>query len=93
MLLRVLTTNADDLFSFCRLGLIIGVWVCSVMTNVVKGAVNTLIVCWADSPAIFESQHPALTTEMAESWSAVFFDETVQIRPVYGALLQRAVVA
>lgn len=45
-----------------------------IMMNVVKGAVNTIIVCWADSPTVFEKQHPHLTAEMAESWTAVFPD-------------------
>lgn len=51
--------------------------------NVVKGAVNTLIVCWADSPAVFELNHPALTTEMTESWRSVFPEAIVQLRPAY----------
>jgi len=42
------------------------------MMNVVQGAVNTLIVCWADSPAKLELEHPVLTAEMAESWTSVF---------------------
>jgi len=55
----------------------VGVWVCSVMMNVVKGAVNTLIVCWADSPAKLEYQHPVLTAEMAEAWETVFPEANV----------------
>ena len=51
---------------------VVGLWISSVMMNVVKGAVNTLIVCWADSPAVMEMQHPALTKEMADAWSGVF---------------------
>lgn len=51
---------------------VVGLWIASVMMNVVKGAVNTLIVCWADSPAVMEMQHPSLTKELADSWSGVF---------------------
>jgi hypothetical protein len=54
------------------LSFVIGLWIVSVMMNVLKGAVNTLIVCWADSPAVMEMQHPTLTKEMAEAWSEVF---------------------
>jgi hypothetical protein len=54
------------------------------MMNVIKGAVNTLIVCWADSPAVVETQHPSLTREMVESWTKVFPDISTQIRPAYG---------
>jgi hypothetical protein len=57
------------------------------MMNVVQGAVNTLIVCWADSPAILEMNHPALTQEMAESWLSVFPEAAVQLRPAYSAAL------
>jgi hypothetical protein len=57
------------------------------MMNVVKGAVNTLIVCWADSPAILENNHPALTREMAESWQSVFPDAAVHLQPTYSAVI------
>jgi len=52
--------------------LIVGLWIVSVMMNVVKGAVNTLIVCWADNPAVMEVQHPTLMKEMTDAWSNVF---------------------
>lgn len=70
-------------------GFLIGAWVCSVMTKVVRGAVNTLIVCYADSPAVMELQHPKLTDEMADSWISVFQDSAMHIRPTG---MHRAVV-
>ena len=51
---------------------VVGLWIVSVMMNVVKGAVNTLIVCWADNPAVMEVQHPTLMREMTDAWSNVF---------------------
>lgn len=54
------------------IGFVIGLWVASVMMNVLKGAVNTLIVCWADSPAAMEAQHPELTRELSSTWSGSF---------------------
>ena len=42
------------------------------MMSVVRGAVNTLIVCWADSPARLEENHPEATKDMADAWTAVF---------------------
>ena len=51
---------------------VVGLWIVSVMMNVVKGAVNTLIVCWADNPAAMELQHPTLMKEMTDAWSGVF---------------------
>jgi hypothetical protein len=57
------------------------------MMNVVKGAVNTLIVCWADSPAVLEHNHPAITREMAESWQSVFPEAAVHLQPAYSAVI------
>jgi hypothetical protein len=57
------------------------------MMNVVKGAVNTLIVCWADSPAVLEANHPSLTNEMANSWMSVFPEANVTVRPAYSAVV------
>lgn len=64
--------SLDRLTGFYSIGWIIGVWVCTVMMSVIKGAVNTLIVCWADSPAVFEAEHPILSGEMIQAWSSVF---------------------
>ena len=47
------------------------------MMSVVQGAVNTLIVCWADAPTIMEMNHPELTTEMAGSWGLMFPEATM----------------
>jgi hypothetical protein len=66
-------------FPAYSLGLILGIAVSSVMMNVVKGAVNTLIVCFADAPAKLHDNHPQAARDIAESWSAVFPD--VVIRP------------
>jgi hypothetical protein len=51
------------------------------MINVVKGAVNCLIVCFADAPAKLEDNHPHDCRELAETWSAVF-PEVLGISPV-----------
>jgi len=50
-------------------GFLIGMIVCSIMMSVVRGAVNTLIVCWADSPSRLEENHPEATKEMADAIS------------------------
>ena len=47
----------------------------------IKGAVNTILVCWADSPTIFEMNHPELCKEMADSWTHVFPEIAVYVRP------------
>jgi hypothetical protein len=60
------------------------------MMVVVKGAVNTIIVCWAESPTVFEMNHMALTKEMAEAWTFVFPDIGIVVRP--GTLYPATVV-
>jgi len=62
-------------------GSLLGLFIACVMTNVIKGAVNTVVVCYADSPAMLEQNHPALTYEMATSWVAVFPDCGVRVPP------------
>lgn len=42
------------------------------MMSVVRGGVNTLIVCFADSPARLEEEHPQLTREIIHAWSGAF---------------------
>lgn len=59
----------------------VGLWIASVMMNVVKGAVNTLIVCWADNPAVMEVQHPTLMKELADAWSDVFSTPVSALSP------------
>jgi hypothetical protein len=44
------------------------------MMNVIKGAVNTLIVCFADAPAKLEDNHPQTVRDLTETWSSVFPD-------------------
>lgn len=53
------------------------------MMNVIKGAVNTLIVCYADAPAKLENNHPQTVRNLAETWSSVFPE--VVIAPTRGA--------
>jgi Plasma-membrane choline transporter len=70
------------LWSF-GLAFFIGLWVGSIMASVLRGAVNTMIVCWADAPSAFEMEHPHLTQELATGWNAVF--PSANVRPsVYG---------
>lgn len=59
----------------------VGIFIASIMMNVIKGAVNTVIVCYADSPAKLEGNHPQLTYQMAKSWVAVFPNCGVHIPP------------
>jgi hypothetical protein len=56
-------------------GLIVGFVFCSILMNVVGGAVNTVIVCYAESPAEFQANHPLLADKMRtafmQAWPAL----------------------
>jgi len=40
--------------------------------NVIHGAVNTLIVCWAESPESFRDNHKGWADQMTVVWSSAF---------------------
>jgi len=50
------------------IGLVVGFVFSSILMNVVGGAVNTVIVCYAESPAEFQQNHPILSGEMRQAW-------------------------
>jgi hypothetical protein len=50
------------------LGLLVGFLFASIMMSVVGSAVNTVIVCFAEAPAEFQSNHPQLSEEMRAAW-------------------------
>jgi hypothetical protein len=58
-------------------GLLVGFVFSSILMNVVGGAVNTVIVCYAESPAEFQQNHPVLANEMRtaymEAWPSLSF--------------------
>jgi hypothetical protein len=68
------TLSHKSTFIFDSIGLGIGAVIASVMMSVVRGGANTLIVCFADSPARLEENHPELTLEMIDAWSTAFPD-------------------
>ena len=49
--------------------------VSAVMFSVVDSSVNTVIVCFAEGPAEFETNHPELSEEMREGWRKVYPEE------------------
>jgi large-conductance mechanosensitive channel len=60
-----LTTHYICFFS---IGLIVGFVFSSILMSVVGSAVNTVIVCYAESPAEFQANHPQLSAEMRAAW-------------------------
>jgi hypothetical protein len=55
-----------------RVGCIVGLWMTSLMMNVIRGAVNGVIVCFADSPMNFETNQPDSASKLRKAWVSVF---------------------
>ena len=53
-------------------GLLVGFVLSSILMSVVASAVNTVIVCYAESPREFEINHSQLSAEMREAWSLAY---------------------
>ena len=49
-------------------GAVIGFVLCSTLFSLVSSAVNTVIVCFAEAPAEFQSNHPQLSQQMIVAW-------------------------
>jgi Plasma-membrane choline transporter len=71
-------TLTDDLASVgvaSVVGLIVGYSMSSTLFSVVSSAVNTVIVCFAEAPSEFQTNHPALSEKMVESWQKAWPSE------------------
>lgn len=73
------TVDIDDHRKSFFIGFVIAVVISTVMMYVVKGAVNTVIVCYASTPTLLANNHPDLTKEIAEAWLLVFPDCGVEV--------------
>jgi len=71
-----LLSVSDDgiVFFICFL---IGMTMSFILLNVVLSAVDTVIVAFAEAPAEFNTNHPALYNNMIQKWRLVFPDECV----------------
>lgn len=56
---------------------VVGLLFCSILMSVVGSAVNTVIVCFAESPAEFEANHPSLSAEMRSAWGQAWPELTI----------------
>mmetsp|Transcript_16569 Transcript_16569/g.25736 ORF Transcript_16569/g.25736 Transcript_16569/m.25736 type:complete len:572 (-) Transcript_16569:62-1777(-) len=64
-------------------GFIVGLIMSATMTNVIRGAVRTIIVCFADAPSKLQENHPLETERMMNTWVSVFPEtNTVFAHPV-----------
>jgi len=53
-------------------GAAIGFVLCSTLFGLVSSAVNAVIVCFAEAPAEFQSNHPLLSHEMVAAWREAY---------------------
>mmetsp|Transcript_1438 Transcript_1438/g.3154 ORF Transcript_1438/g.3154 Transcript_1438/m.3154 type:complete len:487 (+) Transcript_1438:163-1623(+) len=56
---------------------LVGLTFCSILMSVVGSAVNTIIVCFAESPGEFETNHPELSREMRAAWAQAWPELTI----------------
>ena len=54
---------------------VIGLSMAVIMMGVVLSAVDTVIVCYAECPSEFETNHPALCQQMMTAWRQVYPQE------------------
>eukprot|EP00591_Stephanopyxis_turris_P002579 CAMPEP_0195518252 /NCGR_PEP_ID=MMETSP0794_2-20130614/12641_1 /TAXON_ID=515487 /ORGANISM="Stephanopyxis turris, Strain CCMP 815" /LENGTH=483 /DNA_ID=CAMNT_0040647191 /DNA_START=110 /DNA_END=1561 /DNA_ORIENTATION=+ len=64
--------GADSQIAAFVFGFIIGVALCSILMSVVASSVNTVIVCFAEGPAEFQTNHRELSDMMRETWLSAF---------------------
>jgi hypothetical protein len=53
-------------------GLLIGITCSSIMFSVIQSAVDTAVVCFAEAPLVFQTNHPVLYDEMSIAWLAIY---------------------
>ena len=53
-------------------GFVIGFVMSSTLLSLVSSAVNAVIVCFAEAPAEFQSNHPELAAQMLEAWKTAY---------------------
>ena len=49
-------------------GFVTGMVLTSTLLTLVSSAVNTVVVCYAEAPAEFQTNHPTLSDEMRGAW-------------------------
>jgi len=54
------------------IGFLVGLVVGSVLMSVIGSSVDTVIVCYAEAPNEFQTNHPELSNQMRETWPAEF---------------------
>eukprot|EP00535_Pseudo-nitzschia_heimii_P007829 CAMPEP_0197174342 /NCGR_PEP_ID=MMETSP1423-20130617/904_1 /TAXON_ID=476441 /ORGANISM="Pseudo-nitzschia heimii, Strain UNC1101" /LENGTH=490 /DNA_ID=CAMNT_0042623259 /DNA_START=73 /DNA_END=1545 /DNA_ORIENTATION=+ len=67
---NLMSDFGDDAAGFAFwITFLVGFAFCRILMSVFGAAVDTVIVCFAESPAEFEANHPALSQEMRSGWT------------------------
>jgi hypothetical protein len=53
-------------------GLVNGFVMCNTLFSLVSSAVNAVIVCYAEAPSEFQTNHPRLSQDMRAAWSQAY---------------------
>jgi hypothetical protein len=59
-----------------RVGFLLGFLYASILLSVVTATMRTLIVCFAESPAEFKTNHPELIARMESAWEIIVPEDT-----------------
>jgi Plasma-membrane choline transporter len=70
-----LNQGGETLAGAFVVGFLIGVVLCSTLSNLVSSATNAVIVCFAEAPLEFNQNHPELSQQMLSAWRMVFPNE------------------
>lgn len=62
----------DDKTFAAVLGFIVGLVITSILMSTIASGVNTVIVCFAEGPSEFQTNHPELSNKMREVWNQVY---------------------
>ena len=57
------------------IGFIVGYGMCTTLFSLISSAVNTVIVCYAEAPNEFQTNHPALSERMLMAWRQAWPNE------------------
>ena len=67
-------SSADFIVTSCIFGFFMGLFMSSIIFGVLVSAVDSIIVLWAEAPADFKVNQPALCQEMEDAWMQAWPD-------------------
>lgn len=77
-------THTNTTLLVC-LGFLLGIGMCSICTSVVSAAADSVFICFAETPNVFEQCHPRLYAELSESWAKIYPTAKINKDPEFGS--------